>query len=192
LQEAKKWMIVRHPFERLLSAYRDKLENSTAGLEHGTMHFYQKYGRKIVAKYRRSKSARAEPTFDEFARYLADTDLSLYADDHWIPYYLFCTPCLVDYDLIIHFETLDQDIQLLLQVLRTKNQIGNSKVTDQVSDGPEWKHKTTGGRSVELINSYFQQLKKSTVRKLFEKYRLDFELFGYGDASSFIEMARED
>lgn len=188
-------MIVRHPFERLLSAYRDKLENATAGLEHGTMHFYQKYGRKIVAKYRQSGSenAQMEPTFDEFARYLADTDLSLYADDHWIPYYLFCTPCLIDYDLIVHFETLDQDIRLLLQVLREKNQIENNKETDKVSQTcPEWKHKTTGGRSVEFISSYFRQLKKSTVHELFEKYRLDFELFGYGDASSFIEMAQED
>lgn len=184
-------MVVRHPFERLLSAYRDKLENSTAGFEHGTMHFYKKYGRKIVAKYRQSDSisAQVEPTFDEFARYLADTDLSLYADDHWIPYYLFCTPCLVDYDLTIHFETFEQDIRLLMQVLRDKNQIESNEGTDQVI---KWKHKTIGGRSIELINSYFRQLKKSTVRKLYEKYRLDFELFGYGDASDFIEMARED
>ena len=43
---------MRHPFERLLSAYRDKLENSVAGREHGTLHFYRKYGEAIVRKYR--------------------------------------------------------------------------------------------------------------------------------------------
>ena len=46
------FMIVRHPFERLLSAYRDKLSNSTINREHGTLHFYEKYGKKIVKKYR--------------------------------------------------------------------------------------------------------------------------------------------
>lgn len=52
LRTTKKLLVVRHPFERLLSAYRDKLENSVAGREHGTLHFYQKYGSKIVEKYR--------------------------------------------------------------------------------------------------------------------------------------------
>lgn len=52
LRATKKLLVVRHPFERLLSAYRDKLENSVAGREHGTLHFYQKYGSKIVEKYR--------------------------------------------------------------------------------------------------------------------------------------------
>lgn len=52
LNTSKKLLVVRHPFERLLSAYRDKLENSVAGREHGTLHFYRKYGAKIVRKYR--------------------------------------------------------------------------------------------------------------------------------------------
>lgn len=55
LNASGKLLVVRHPFERLLSAYRDKLENSVAGREHGTLHFYRKYGAKIVRKYR-SKS----------------------------------------------------------------------------------------------------------------------------------------
>lgn len=55
LNASGRLLIVRHPFERLLSAYRDKLENSVTGREHGTLHFYRKYGAKIVRKYR-SKS----------------------------------------------------------------------------------------------------------------------------------------
>ena len=50
---------MRHPFARLLSAYRDKLENRLAGAEHGTAHFYRKYGRRIVDKYR-AKTSRGE------------------------------------------------------------------------------------------------------------------------------------
>lgn len=81
-------MTVRHPFERLLSAYRDKLENTNFGREHGTLHFYSAFGSKIVKKYRKNgnktmtwdllepsqylwnpnqpKPAGIEPTFREF------------------------------------------------------------------------------------------------------------------------------
>ena len=55
MKETAKILIVRHPFERLLSAYRDKLENSVAGREHGTLHFYKKYGAAIVKKFRGKK-----------------------------------------------------------------------------------------------------------------------------------------
>lgn len=52
LRSSRKLLVVRHPLARLLSAYRDKLENRVAGAEHGTAHFYRKYGRRIVDKYR--------------------------------------------------------------------------------------------------------------------------------------------
>lgn len=168
-------MVVRHPFERILSAYRDKLENSTAGREHGTVHFYEKYGKKIVAKYRPSSKANTysliEPTFEEFVQYLIDTDLSLYADDHWIPYYLFCTPCLINYDVIVHFETIEQDVQLLLNLL-----------DETWSRPPESKHVTSlplGKSRKQLTQSYYSRLSRETQLALFEKYRIDFELFGY-------------
>jgi len=65
---SKKLLIVRHPFERLVSAYRDKLANASGNFIHGTAHFYEKYGRKIVSKFRPSDSmlTQKEPTFAEF------------------------------------------------------------------------------------------------------------------------------
>ena len=117
MRKTTKLLVVRHPFERLLSAYRDKLENSVARREHGTLHFYEKYGSKIVRKYRNENfkppgedqvirtmgipgPAGIEPTFREFVEYLIDTDLGSYGDDHWMPYYLFCTPCSLKYHII--------------------------------------------------------------------------------------------
>lgn len=72
LRATKKLLVVRHPFERLLSAYRDKLENSVAGREHGTLHFYRKYGSKIVEKYR-GKS-----------RQVIDRDVRYSLLEHWV------------------------------------------------------------------------------------------------------------
>ena len=60
------FIIVRHPFERLVSAYRDKLERKHAK-NYLTDFYYTSYGRKIVQKYRK----RALLKFgDEFFRYL--------------------------------------------------------------------------------------------------------------------------
>ncbi|XP_046387638.1 carbohydrate sulfotransferase 11-like [Ischnura elegans] len=178
------FMVVRHPFERLLSAYRDKLENSKVGLEHGVLHFYEKYGRRIVSKYRFNrtlgrdavmdlKEERIEPTFQEFVRYLIDEDLTR-ADDHWIPYYLFCTPCLLRYDFIAKVETMQRDQEY---VIRSSGLLGEKGIQ------PRWRHQTRGGRSVgDTAKLYFSQLTVKEIMALYNKYSLDFELFGYNPA----------
>lgn len=47
MNESITFIIVRHPFERLLSAYRDKFEF------HLPWTFHQKLGNKIISKYRK-------------------------------------------------------------------------------------------------------------------------------------------
>ncbi|XP_076179445.1 carbohydrate sulfotransferase 11 [Ptiloglossa arizonensis] len=182
LRVTKKLLVVRHPFERLLSAYRDKLENSVAGREHGTLHFYRKYGGKIVQKYRERKFSKPredqvirregepppagiEPTFREFVQYLIHTDLANYGDDHWMPYYFFCTPCVVDYDVIAKVETLWRD------QIYTIHKLGLQEVIK-----PRWQH--SGGHS-NASRIYFSQLSRDMVHKLYGKFKLDFDLFDY-------------
>ncbi|XP_014210098.1 carbohydrate sulfotransferase 11-like [Copidosoma floridanum] len=194
LKKTAKILIVRHPFERLLSAYRDKLENSVAGREHGSLHFYKKYGSSIVRKYHDDSQpkprsdqvirklgvpepAGIEPTWREFVDYLINTDLSSYADDHWAPYYLYCTPCLVDYDLIAKVETLGRDQAFAIQ------QLG---LADSIE--PRWRHSSSNSAGVDPAAVYFSQLDKERVRKLHNKFRLDLELFGYS-AEPYYELA---
>ncbi|XP_045616502.2 uncharacterized protein [Procambarus clarkii] len=187
LKVCLKFMIVRHPFERLVSAYRDKLENVNIGKENGVDHFYQKYGKKIVAKYRPAGQgpppnrysqdmddpnlpapSGIEPTFAEFVKYIIDTDLIHYADDHWMPYYLYCTPCLIDYDVIAKFETLNRDQNYIIE----KNHL-EKKIK------PSWKHLTKGKKTSETVQKYFATITKTELTKLYEKYKPDFELFDY-------------
>lgn len=184
-----KLLVVRHPFERLLSAYRDKLENMRIGSEHGTAHFYLKYGSRIVAKYRpggnktHSRSLLKpwqylrdpqlpeptgfEPTFKEFVRHLIDVDV-VYSDDHWIPFYLFCTPCLLKYDIIAKVETMLRD---QVYVIRAAGLQGLIR--------PRWRHRTYHDEGKHTSMRYFSQLTKQDVKRLYEKYKLDFELFDY-------------
>ncbi|KAF7993862.1 hypothetical protein HCN44_011131 [Aphidius gifuensis] len=182
MQDTTKLLVVRHPFERLLSAYRDKLENSIAGRQHGTLHFYRKYGSAIVKKYRGNdfvkprddqvihpinlpKPAGIEPTWSEFVDYIIDTELESYGDDHWMPYYLFCTPCSLNYSLVAKVETLYQDQLFAFEKL------GLSQLIK-----PHWKHKVGISNAARI---YFKQLNISQVNRLYNKYKLDFEMFAY-------------
>ncbi|XP_034248656.1 carbohydrate sulfotransferase 11-like [Thrips palmi] len=203
LRGSRKILVVRHPLARLLSAYRDKLENRVAGAEHGTAHFYRKYGRRIVDKYRAKKDGVAvatssllqpghvvrdpakpapaddEPTFKEFVKYLIDVDLANYADDHWIPYYLFCTPCLLNYDIIAKVETYLEDQVYMIRALGLQDTVK-----------PRWRHRTSPQGPEGLPSSspqdvsptaraYFAQITEHELRALHQKYKLDFEMFDY-------------
>lgn len=116
-------------------------------------------------------------------------DLANYADDHWIPYYLFCTPCLLNYDIIAKVETYLEDQVYIIRALGLQDSIR-----------PRWKHRSSSSSagspqdspqdlraslppSSLPVNSigrkYFSQLNESELRALHEKYRLDFELFDY-------------
>ena len=45
----KKFMFVRHPFDRVLSAYKDKLEKKD---NESRYNFHREVGRRIIKKYR--------------------------------------------------------------------------------------------------------------------------------------------
>ena len=67
-----KFVWVRHPFERILSAYRNKLEHPF------TDEFQLRYGRKIIQKFRplaskESLQSGADVSVTEFIKYLIQT-----------------------------------------------------------------------------------------------------------------------
>ena len=108
-------IFVRHPFERILSAFRDKLEDPTIRGRAFNEYYHNKYGRRVVMYYRREKITGPSfkyPRFNEFVDFLVDKDIR-YDDEHWAPFFKECTPCHVNYSFIGHFETLYWDVHLL-------------------------------------------------------------------------------
>ncbi|CAL4070926.1 unnamed protein product [Meganyctiphanes norvegica] len=177
-----KLLVVRHPFERILSAYRDKLEDYQRDLMFRDGYYYTMYGKNIVRVYRDqqdiSLANHTEPTWREFVRYLANTPSSKF-DEHWKPTYSLCSPCIVKYDVIAKMETFSEDTQFVI------NQLG---LEDQLT--VEWVHRTAKETTTEVAKKYYSQLTKAQVDQLFNKYRLDFELFGYYP-EEYREMAQE-
>ncbi|XP_018322881.1 carbohydrate sulfotransferase 11 isoform X1 [Agrilus planipennis] len=183
LEEAIKnslsFIIVRHPLERLLSAYRDKIQHSMPRTYH------QKLGFQIVARYR-SKADKTKlrkqrwPSFSEFVRYLLDTVKNKEPFDmHWAPITQFCTPCMFNFKFIAHTETLEEDQNYII------HQAGLEGIIK-----PEWRNRGKG-ITTEQINKYYSELTRTQILHLYNVYRYDFELFNYS-LSGFIEVGKPD
>ncbi|XP_055384169.1 carbohydrate sulfotransferase 9-like [Condylostylus longicornis] len=87
---------------------------------------------------------------------------------HLVPASKFCTPCLINKDIIIKFESLQED-QLYL--------IENAGLQHVIM--PEWKNSGKGRNTLELLQKFYSQLTRSQLDGLYEYYKYDFEIFDY-------------
>ena len=92
------FIVVRDPFERLVSAYFDKISKNYTekSIEWETFGEIQVY---IKEKYRKIKREGLIPTFEEFAEYVATntTVLTPRINNHWKPIFYNCAPCIEKY-----------------------------------------------------------------------------------------------
>jgi len=155
------FLITRHPFERLLSAYRNKfVENDK---------FNEKHGQQIIIKSRKEPPEdpyyKNRPTFREFTDFILHTNVTS-MDGHWTPIYNLCMPCHVDYDIIGRLDNIGTDSEEIL-----KN-IG-------IEDHLPTEHVTMNKSSEKTIEEYFSQLDRATLDNLYKVYEMDFVLFKY-------------
>ena len=59
------------------------------------------------------------PIFWEFVQYVIDSKTSR-MDEHWKPTHHYCSLCMINYDYILKFEQLSQEIQDFLEQSRLK------------------------------------------------------------------------
>ncbi|KAL7305458.1 hypothetical protein TKK_0002199 [Trichogramma kaykai] len=164
-----KLIVVRHPFERLLSAYRNKFE---AKNEKSSSYFQSRFGRKIIKKYRRNPSTGSlllgdDVTFREFVDFIVDNDNENGTrNEHWQSITDLCHPCLVNYNLVSKYETLVEDATEILE------RIGVDSVTFP-----------SRPRNVEptenILDKYYSTLSYGQLRDLAKLYHRDFYLFDY-------------
>ncbi|XP_020379577.1 carbohydrate sulfotransferase 11-like [Rhincodon typus] len=168
LRNYLKFIFVREPFERLLSAYRNKFTRryNTA--------FHKRYGTKIIREHRHNPSPEAlrhgaDVTFQEFVWYLVDpkTRREEPFNEHWETVYSLCHPCLIRYDVVGHYETLLQDARYLLDLVESDHRITfpSSNVSSRTTD--------------DLTATFFKKISPFYQRKLYKLYKLDFTLFNY-------------
>ncbi|XP_058977224.1 carbohydrate sulfotransferase 13-like [Musca domestica] len=171
MSEYTRFIFVRHPFERILSAYRNKLEGNAPS----TKYFQHRIGRQIVRGIRVDPSNHSleygdDVSFGEFVQYLLTPSLSLNNqstyNEHWEPISRLCNPCVMKYNVIGKYETLLDDSALALYLTGAENVTFPSG------------HKPSNTRS--YLRKYFDPLPISAIRHLYEIYADDFKLFDYG------------
>lgn len=160
---ATSFLIVRDPFERLLSAYRDKIESTK-------QKFYRTLRCQIQQKAVQRRGTRdCQPTFPEFVDYLLEERAKGHApNEHWAPYYSFCSPCQVAFDYVLRFESLPQEEAFLVAKVP-----GLSAVVK-----PHKVHSSHTDYNA-VTRQYFSKLSALQLAQLYDIYRKDFVIFGY-------------
>ncbi|XP_064086270.1 carbohydrate sulfotransferase 11-like [Macrobrachium nipponense] len=108
LENYKKFIVVRHPIERLASAYFGKIHHKEGILEK------QRLLLPFLWKTRKNATV-MDITWPEFVSFVVRKRGR--SDEHWTPYESLCLPCQIDYDFILKFETLDEDAEGLLRAI---------------------------------------------------------------------------
>ncbi|MBN3296001.1 CHSTE sulfotransferase, partial [Amia calva] len=167
-----KFLFVRDPMERLLSAYRNKF---------GEIESYQKkYGVEIIKRYRPSskESTGDDVTFVEFMHYLVDEDVER-MNEHWMPIYHLCQPCAVKYDFIGSYEKLQADAHYVLQQIGAPPHI-------QFPERQSWYKPVTK----QTLHYFLCSMPQKLIRDLLPKYIMDFSLFAYSLPNTTSEFCR--
>lgn len=161
------FLVARNPFERLVSAYREKIVGAYSNSPH------HKLGKKIVSQFRPTRTGFLDtdrPTFSEFVSYLiSEHDSGNKLDMHWTPAGEFCSVCRVlNFTSIVKFETMSRDQRYILGRIGIPEELGHwNKARDGRQD------------TKEMMEGYMAQLGEKQFAELCEIYEQDFKAFGY-------------
>lgn len=164
LQTYKKIIFVRDPFERIVSAFRDKMFRNDSSVFLGI-------AKKIIQLKRRDGTPKTgNVKFLEFVQYLTDPDTfqSSY-EQHWAKYTHLSQPCILRYDFIGKFETMEADVDLAFKYMGI----------DGIVKFPQREAAYKNTKSSDIVQQYYKQLPERYLRKLWKLLKIDFILFSY-------------
>lgn len=166
-----KFLIVRDPFERLISAFKDKFVHNPR-FEPWYKHNIAPV---IIRKYRKDRTeTRGGLQFQDFVRYLGDSNhkfLDLQFGDHiihWVTYVELCAPCEISYNVIGHHETLEEDAPYILREAGIDKLVSYPTIPPGITKYNQSK-----------VEYYFSKVTKRDIKRLYDRFAGDFKLFGY-------------
>ncbi|XP_068695160.1 carbohydrate sulfotransferase 11-like isoform X1 [Montipora foliosa] len=159
LQTYFKFVFVREPFERLLSAYQDKF------VETPDIHYMERYATKIIDNFKHytDRSSDNELTFKKFIYYI--TSIGFNNDRHWATYESLCLPCDIQYDFIGHFNDMQEEARYVLR---------RTGMDKEVTFSPFLSHNTS---SKMMTN--FATIPKAKILQLAKLFEKDYQMFNY-------------
>ncbi|XP_072173983.1 carbohydrate sulfotransferase 11-like [Diadema setosum] len=178
LRDYTKFMFARHPFSRVLSAYRNKLAPDSTFAR--AQKWQKRVGQKIIKRYRPAAD-RAESqnksqqkydlSFDEFVKFVINGRKGFKGGNkHWRDLHVSCLPCLINYDVIGKMETIAEDARYILTLTGAK-----AAVSFPSAQGSS----PTNSSDPDLIQKYFGNLPSEDITQLYKRYLIDFLMFDY-------------
>ena len=175
LQSYKKFVFVRHPLSRLLSAFIDKIDKMDyrKALENEIM----KHSTNKTAKH--DKSLGKPISFRDFVRYIIHTEKpKVQFNRHWMPLTLLLQPCQMRFDFIGKLETIGSDSSYIFQ-----NLFRDSSLTLPRLNAAD-KKKKASRTYTKSIQEYYNELTAQELVAVIDVYKDDFEVFGYSKTVS--------
>ena len=185
-----KFVFIRHPFERLISAYHDKFVHTKQAemMVPFLKHQIVKYMLKSVKKQKSPKKSNfpfdIDISFKNFIDFvLQEASYSTISEQskHWWPFSDLCKLCKIQYDFIGYLESLQEDIACMLKYYE------NYDLLQKMKDRVKTKINADGKHTEEMTMQYFSKLPKDTILKLYELYKFDFILGNYEFPQAYID-----
>ncbi|XP_071958364.1 carbohydrate sulfotransferase 11-like [Antedon mediterranea] len=166
LETYTKFMFVRHPFSRLLSAFNDKLKAS----KNKTTAMQNQVGKRIIHKFRLKSniSETYDIRFEEFFEFVI-SEMRATDNAHWRAAHRLCFPCEIHYDIIGKLEDVDNDAKYILK------KSGAGHVHFPGTSGSYF----TNSSHLDKLRKHLSRVSPPHIAAFYNKYRFDFTLFDY-------------
>ena len=165
-----KFTFIRNPLERIVSAYRNKIAIPIKHEKHWPYdvlnHIVETYNKDQYDKWKQTNFASTylHPSFEEFVKYLIDSDL-ISLNEHFRPFMNLGHPCSVRYNYIGNFNNLPNEAFYILDFLGIPrnyylNRAGHPKYNTS-----------------SLVADYYKRLPNSLKFGLVEKFSQELILY---------------
>ena len=164
-------MIIRHPLERLVSGFRNKIEPPLVDLSERFPNYIkltilQRYRSKEFHDWMEHRTSdNLTVTFEEFILYFVNSDLTK-INPHIKPVIYSCHPCRVRYDFYGNFHTYSQDAHMAMDKLRINSTFYRDKSLHPSSQ-----------RTTEYLGKYYNQLSATLKYRLYQKLVEEIEFY---------------
>ena len=187
LESATKFLVVRHPMDRLVSSYLDKVADTS---KEPNLLKHRDVKNAILESVGKKPELGTVPTFPEFIDYVLEETKNLHSPRDWKgvmtwkSYYSKCLPCDVKYDVIMKLETHTEDEKWLIntrsdpKVFRIFISSSSFIVRNltQLSRVRDWRHLSS---DKTIRQNLISQVSREQLNRVYENYKIDFEMFNY-------------
>ncbi|XP_011054418.1 PREDICTED: carbohydrate sulfotransferase 11-like [Acromyrmex echinatior] len=179
-----KLLIVRHPFQRLISSYRDRIEDNSKysaqswlyarqilQLSRPELFRFNASGGNILQRiFLADRRLKVVPSFREFLEWLLKQPPN-HDDVHWAQYDTHCAVCNVRYNFVLKLDeyTFGEINYILTKLKLDKNNIYL----------PRLQRTRTGITNFDVACKYFRNVTTNMVLRLYKRYKIDFKMYNY-------------